>query len=533
MKQRNRPAAAVFAILLLCSGCAAKNTATTTEPAASNAAKVPEAVQNTEAETPSGGEIFELPVGGWESGGYWRIDRDGNELPPKAEEQNEYESHELIDLLTDEPRYEVRIQSELVDTEYGPAFQSLRSLWSLDGKMLVDWDKLIYGEAFGDYVLREYNDGIGTPYYYDDELPAKYHCELYNTVTGKTEFSGAASAGVLENGNIALFGRKGVPLGIITPEGEVVSGFPTPKEYYGAGVKGNYITASDTDPTASFATKRQMHYLLDADWNELLEYENINANFYRLRGDWLMFSGGGREGIYSLDEKAEVFAVDGMTIEYFDGMRAIAQTGSYRGGEPISAGLYTLQNEALAAGFLWLIPADGDEDENPAERFIGLKDGRAVLIDRDGKELAASGPLEGAKNVNFLCEGLYTCYTESEDGSSYGEGLLGSGLEIIIPAGKYGSFNIENIDWQTAKRPTAEEALISATRLYNDDRPGLSLNRYDLLDHTGNVIIDNVTAVYGWGEDRLAIERGFSIGLIDFNGEWIAKRSIFSNSFID
>ncbi len=532
MKQRKKLAAAVAAILLLYCGCAAK-TAEMPESPVSEVTEAPEAVQNTEADAAADGEIFELPVGGWESGGYWRIDRDGNELPPKMEEQKEYESHELFDLITDEPRYEVRTKSELVDTEYGPAFQSLRSLWSLDGKMLVDWSKLIFREAFGDYVLREYNEGIGTPYYYDDELPPEYHCELYNTVTGKTEFSGAASAGVLANGNILLLSRKNIPMGIITPAGEIVSGFPTPKEYYGASVRGDLIIASDTDPTAPFRAKPERYYLIDAQWNELFEGERLNANFYRLRGDWLLFQDSRREGIYSLEERAEIFTADGMTIEYFDGERAIAQTGSYRGGEPISAGLYTRQNGALAAGFLWLIPADGDEDENPAERFVGLKDGRAVLIDRDGKELAASGPLEGAKNVNFLCEGLYTCYTESEDGSSYGEGLLGSGLEIIIPAGKYGSFNIENIDWQNDKRPTAEEAIISANRLYNDDRPGLTLNRYDLLDSAGNIIIDNVTAVYGWGEDRLAIERGFSIGLIDFNGEWIARRSIFSNSFID
>jgi hypothetical protein len=57
--------------------------------------------------------------------------------------------------------------------------------------------------------------------------------------------------------------------------------------------------------------------------------------------------------------------------------------------------------------------------------------------------------------------------------------------------------------------------------------------RYDILDHTGKVVVSNVTEVYGSGPDRIALHRGFSVGLMDWSGNWIVKRDIFSGDYPD
>jgi len=40
--------------------------------------------------------------------------------------------------------------------------------------------------------------------------------------------------------------------------------------------------------------------------------------------------------------------------------------------------------------------------------------------------------------------------------------------------------------------------------------------------------VDNITTVYDVGPNRIALRRGFDVGLMDWNGNWIVKRRIFT-----
>jgi hypothetical protein len=378
-----------------------------------------------------------------------------------------------------------------------------------------------------------YDDGSN--YYYDEEVPPEYHAGLYHVPTGELAFSGAVDTHLMKNGTILLCGRDGSPMGFINAKGEAVSGFPPPKTYYGAEGWNNWVLAS---------TQRQYdrdlkgtEVILDADWNTIFTCDWLSSHYSGLRGDdYLAFRDGDKQGVYAIDSQGnggEIFSVSGASIDYFDGERAIVQTGSYRGPEQIDARLENMNHEVLSEGFSWLATDDlGWGSESPAESFIGIKGGKAVRIGKNGEELAASVDIPNIRNINHISKGLYSFNTE--DGDIYSEGLLNAELEILVPAGKYNSFGVVNESHEPGKALKAGEAIIEAYKEMSDvNRPGLVLTRYDIFDSGGRIIMDNITNILGVGENRLAIERGFSMGLIDFDGNWIVKRSIFSGNLQD
>jgi hypothetical protein len=469
--------------------------------------------------------VFEFPIGGWDSNAFWRIDSNGNEVAAQPVEEEPPDSYKLNDFITDEPRYEVRIRREIVETEYGLEELSSCSLWDLEGNMLLDYGKYGFSFAIGDYVRREYDSGFGPGYYYDDELPPEYYTEMYHVPTGEAAFPGAWSAGLMQDGRILMLGRGGVPMGYVNAEGEALSGFPMPGTYYDAAIWNNCIVASTVNPYDR-DDESGTAVLLDADLNTLFTADWMSHRYHALRGDYLYFREGEREGIYAMEPGqagGEIFSVDGADIRYFDGELAVTQTGSFRGDEQIDAKLETVNHETLAEGFSWLVEDSHDGEDLPAEGFIGIKGSKAVIIGRNGETLASSVELPNVRNINSLCEGLYTCLVE--EGESAGEGLLNAEMEIVVPVGKYTGFSAFD----------GGNGIIEGLKHLGseDERLDLSIYRVDILDSAGNVIMDNVTSVLGYGENRLAIERGFSYGLIDFEGNWIARRSIFSGSLQD
>lgn len=48
------------------------------------------------------------------------------------------------------------------------------------------------------------------------------------------------------------------------------------------------------------------------------------------------------------------------------------------------------------------------------------------------------------------------------------------------------------------------------------------------MDLHGNLLIEGLNEIYQVGPDRIAARKGFDIGLMDWHGNWIVKRSIFS-----
>ena len=53
--------------------------------------------------------------------------------------------------------------------------------------------------------------------------------------------------------------------------------------------------------------------------------------------------------------------------------------------------------------------------------------------------------------------------------------------------------------------------------------------RTDLLDLSGTVRVSDLTAVDSISNGRMAAVRGFSMGLMDLEGNWISRYSIYDN----
>jgi hypothetical protein len=476
------------------------------------------------AETAPEETVYEIDIGGWESGEVWRIDKDGNEVP--SEEKPAYTSRVLEDLATGEPRYEVRVREELVHDPEGWANTiRWRSLWDLDGNLLLDWDRTNYDDGFGEYIIRQDNrDGIVDMF----EIPEDYHSALYHVPTGKELFVGAFGVWSLEGGDFLLTDKINSPLGVISSSSEVVSGFPVKGEYFNARAWGDSIEADNVNYFAAdgdYQKNTPRNYILDKSFNEVFSAEWISTVYWALRGDYAAWRDGEDAGIYAPGEGV-AFKVTGASVEYYDGELAIVQTGEFRGDTPISASLVTKGHKELAGGFSWLRP-DDDSEEEPATAFLGIKDGKAVRIDRSGNVIAASPELPDIKSVERLCEGLYTYNFETE--TTYGSGLLGADMKVLIPAGTYTRFYLEYGDSDSAK----EAVLLHGDKEQGTNEPGHQFSRIDILDHTGKVILGNVTQIHGSGPDRVAITRGFNTGLIDWNGNWIVKRPIFDNAMED
>lgn len=525
---------AITALLfLLFFGCKHSNGPTSSGQI--NSQDVSAAEENVETDVPlptvDNERTYKIPLSeSWDYDKYWVIDGNGNEI--QAEEKDAPQQIDLPDLATGEIRYRYQSRDEIQRDREGYAFTvRSRALFDISGNLLIDWGRDNYEPAFGEYIIRQDSrDGIVSA----DEIPKDYHTALYHVPTGQEFYQGTFSVSKLNKDGFLLCDKWGTPLGVVNSAGEALSGFPPPKSYYGAQTWNSYFIASSVSPYEWPMETAGVEYLLDSSFRELCAYEWISGYYSNLRGDYLVYRDGEENGIFHPDQGV-LFSTDGASIQYFDGELAIVQTGSYRSKkEPINAALVTLENKELVGNFSWLIPVQRHNETEPAAQFVGIKDEKAVMIDRTGNLIASSENLAGARSINLLCDGLYTY--DVENGGLYGEGLLNSNLEILVPAGNYTTLSLAPglREEDLTRDDDVGNILLQADKEIgnNPNEPG-NIYRSDILNHTGKIIVENVTVVYDVGPDRIALRRGFNIGLMDWNGNWVVKKSIFNNLDMD
>ena len=445
----------------------------------------------------AGDRLYRIPFGDWGIIEEWIVDRDGNEVSP------DYTETDLVDLATDEARYKVRTRRIISRDEDGYAALSYSSsLLDLAGNTLIDWKTGEYNFAFGECIIRRIN----------------YHSVLCHVPTGRESYEGALYAEKLDGGKFLLAGFEQTPLGVVNESGETLPGFPISELYDAAYVRGKYIVATSYEQGAS--------YLLDSDFNELFAADWIGRPA-EMPGDYLSYERGDEKGVFH-PEEGIVFSVSGASVPYYDGELAIVREGY---GGDVKATLVNHEGAEIAGGFSWLAPDTDDFSGGTAGVFIGVADERAVFVDREGNIIASSEKLPNARTLNKLYEGLYAYSSETYPGQS---GLLGSDLELRTPAGLYSDiYTAYGMSRDEIK--SAEDILLQARRGFGPpDGYGFpAITRVDILDHTGRVIVGNVTSVSEVGPDRIVLQRGFDAGLMDWNGNWVVKRRIFSNLLED
>ena len=447
----------------------------------------------------AGERLYKIPFGGWDVIEEWIVDRNGNEV------SRDYVETDLVDLATGEIRYKVRTRSEIgLDEDGDMAILNFSSLLDLAGNTLIDWEIGVYFSAFGECIIRGYNN---------------YHGVLYHLPTGKESHEGVRHADKLGDGKFLLTGWEQLPLGIVNGSGEALSDFQIPERYDDAVYVWNeYIIARSYERSAM--------YLLDGSLNELFVADLISQST-GMTGDYLSYERGDERGVFR-PEEGIVFSVNDAYIEYYDGELAIIREGY---GDDTKAALVTREHGEIAGGFSWLINDGDGYSSAPADRFIGILDERAVFIDREGNVLASSDKIPNAYRLDRLYEGIYA-YSGGDFPRQ--SGLLGPNLELLTPAGRYTYLDVA-YGWGEGEIKSAEDIFIRAWKGIGPlDEYGMhALNLFDILDHTGRVVTDNAAYVGDAGSDRIVIQRGFNIGLMDRDGNWVVKRRIFSNMIED
>jgi hypothetical protein len=157
----------------------------------------------------------------------------------------------------------------------------------------------------------------------------------------------------------------------------------------------------------------------------------------------------------------------------------------------------------------------------PLEHFAGYKDGVLYVIDHDGK-VAGQREMPGMDDITFLGDGFFVVSMIGIKGR-YHNGVFDTELNEIIPAEAYEYiYRAERWDEQTDK--TTRYDLLLCSR-YSDTGDVMFT---DVRDLSGNMLIEGLNEIYASGPDRLAVRKGFEAGLMDWSGNWIVRRSIFS-----
>lgn len=508
---------AVLALSLLLAACAPAQQPASSTDGAESGLPAPAAEESPAAQPPSAegaDRLYRI----YREDQIVVMDGDGNLLP------DEEAYTPLYDLLTGAEAYRLRTRHEDTgeDDEYGnPVVQQYCSLYDVKGNLLYDWEPVAYRAAFSGLLIRQDpRNWWSNP----SELEG-YSTALWNPATGETAADGVDSLQKMGDGSVLALDVTGRALGVLDGSGKVLSGFPAPADYYYPTAECGIISADAGYNPYGPGGKPSSALLLDRDFNILFECEQLNLGFYGLRGPYALWHDHGRTGLLSLPGLTRLYSIpeEEGDIQYFDGERLILRTGT-RNGPFWYCFLYDLEGNLLAGPYEQLSPEDEWEDrDTPAGRFLAKNGDTLSLLGRDGG-LIASAELPGLSSFSPLGDGYYTYSIERPGGSSdafsaHLTGLLGPDFEVLLPAERYQSI-YRLTDW-TGQRSTRYDLLECGRELPN------GVWRYDLLTLSGEPVLENLSAVGDAGPGRIAVIRGSSMGLIDFSGRWIARRSIY------
>lgn len=430
----------------------------------------------------------------------------------------------LSDPAAGEERYRTRTRREDTgeDDEWGnPIVQEYSALYDLEGNLLYDWEPITYASGVGGLLIRQEPRS-----FYDMPDPASdYESALWDPVTGETVLEDVAALIKMDRDCFLAEDFRGMALGTVNARGEVLSGFPVPEAYYYPSVQGKWILTDLQDPYSGDWDENRSRQcrILDENFNILWEGERLNMASYGLHGPYFLVDGEeNRREVRSLEDFSLLcfFDNDLERLEYFDGECLILRTGDRDDGRYV---LRNAQGMVLSAEYDELRAENDFSSDFPSERFLGRAGEHIDILDRDGKVLYSTD-LPGVEYCEPQGGGYYACCVTCSDPDS-GEALssaclLGPELQMLVSAGTYSyiyRFSTEedgHIVWQD---------FFAGRKMVNNSF------RTDLLDLSGTVRVSDLTAVDSISNGRMAAVRGFSMGLMDLEGNWISRYSIYDN----
>lgn len=508
--------AAVLALALLLTACAPSN-GTAEPPAApegeSAQEKAPPAGEAVPPEAdPADGRQYKVYLDAWRT---LAFDRDGQLIT---------EEEAYTTLKGNDGKPQCRLYTRIEDTgkkdDYGyPVARYMSALYDLDGSLLADWAEISYSAGFGDFVIRCNDPKRGMKDV--SELAPDYYSELWNFRTGET-IEGVEWISGFSDGNMLALGIYSVPLGVLDAQGSKISGFPAPEGYTEARAWNDRILAVNWQGEEH--NDENLHTVaLSQQFEPVFSYQILNESFFGLRGPYLLAEESGGKNQRVMAAGGDVLYVVGPEeeVEYFDGECMILNRDKNRIEDAAWYCLKKPDGTVLADGFSQLQPADNAywNDDGQAPAFISLRGGlgeqgcTAERLDRDGK-ITATADLPGADDIQGIGEGYFTY--RLPDGNV---GLLDPDLNTVIPAGGYSGI------WPVTDSFSGEPLNLLECR----KEAATGVSRSDLYSLDGTLMVSNLTQLGDAGPDRLAVVKGFSAGLMDWQGNWISKQSIFGD----
>lgn len=442
----------------------------------------------------------------------YQFDRDGLLIP--KEEQYTTITH----TETGEPLYRVytRQQDSGEDDEYGnPVVKNLSALYDAQGNLLYDWEEVYYAQGAGSLLLRHSYNPFSM--YAPAEPNEDAFFTLWDPASGKEVLEDVSLLHRVTDGIYLALDSRGMMLGTVDTLGNKLHGFPAPIVSFYPIISGGYIIANDQNPY-EWQDREFTYYLFDDHLNLLFEGKNINMTYYGLRGNFLLQG----EKVLELRSLPELeilytYPEDTIGLDYFDGERMILRNGSRGSWE------YTFcdaEGNPLSETYHAIRFDDFPQSDTPVSRFLAQRSEEIFLLDRNGRVVSQT-EIPGLQYVSVAGDGLYNYYIQGE-ANAYGGfsqlcGLLGPDLSVIISADTY--HHIERAYSGSGDNLTPCDLLFCYKSING-------MARYDVTDLSGKLLISNLSQIGTVSENRLCAVCGFSIGLMDWQGNWISRYSV-------
>ena len=436
-----------------------------------------------------------------------------------------YDYTVLRDIFTGEPAYYTR--ERLVPTgeyeEWGEPIANRESaLYTLEGDVLIDWSPYSYTGSIGGLVTRM----RGNRWMYDAASLEEADAALFDPVSGEIFAKDVAMLDRLDEHTAVAWDALGGLLGTLDEEGNTLAGFPAPEGISVSSVGDGRVIA--TVPGADWGGN-QKWLILDRELrlSDMIECQYVSAGIDAYRGPYAMLTyADDSRGVFDLEQNRSLLTVDHDFIDYFDGERLILRAD---GADRFRYLLCDTDFNTLAGPFDQLWPCGGEAGKTPAESFIA-EDGESILrIGRSGEQLA-SRKVGAIEYVNVWENGSILYSKKGEESpypfmDYYYMVALDGDLNPIVPenlyTGLYPIYSDENGRYTPTEYWMGYRQLPSGRTVV------------DLLRPDGTPIMTSLAAVGDASENAIAVVRGSSVGLIDFDGGWLHKSSVYTMKLPD
>ena len=104
----------------------------------------------------------------------------------------------------------------------------------------------------------------------------------------------------------------------------------------------------------------------------------------------------------------------------------------------------------------------------------------------------------------------------------------GNGACLCDMAGN--QINEKAYEYMNSMYLESTDGMYTQSRLINASYTLAGKNLCDLVDLDGNILIERAKSIQGLSDDRFWVEKGFSQGLMDAEGNWIYEQSVFASA---